>query len=345
MNWKKVFRRQKTKSHPANKHVDISKREPLNCRNCGTEYKGNYCPHCGQTAKEINKPFSILIYDFMGTVFAFDARFFKTLKAVLFYPGKFSTDYMDGKRASYMKPFQFYVFVSFVFFLLLNIHTGRIINSEQESPTEIAADSTALNTDTDLKVNGFAKLDSLLQDADIGEEAASSNGLISISNIETGKKQLQTVLDKGGHTALEKRILTNSIKILSYPKMFISKTYKYISWSFFIVMPFYAFLLWALYHRKRKFYAAHFIYALNTHATAFLIFILIMSVKLIFPHKTITPENWGFWLFPIYTWLGMRKYYGQSKRRTTFKFLLISFVYGMSILLTLTTVFIISVYF
>ena len=49
------------------------------CKNCETQFKGNYCPNCGQSVKEVDKPFSIIFYDFLGNIFAFDTRFYKSL--------------------------------------------------------------------------------------------------------------------------------------------------------------------------------------------------------------------------------------------------------------------------
>ncbi|MBI9034588.1 MAG: DUF3667 domain-containing protein, partial [Bacteroidales bacterium] len=115
--------------------------EEVICKNCQNEFKGKFCPECGQSVKEWNRPFSILIYDFFGTVLSFDTRFFTTLGSVIFKPGKFSSDFLAGKRNIYMPPFQFYVFVSFVFFLLLNVQTTKLINQNMESEAVAVVDS------------------------------------------------------------------------------------------------------------------------------------------------------------------------------------------------------------
>ncbi len=350
MNWNPIFSK-KTKNKrlkKADTTIEVTASKIIKCRNCETDFKGNFCPHCGQTIKEFDRPFSILIYDFMGTVFAFDARFFKTIKAVLFHPGKFSFEYMKGKRASYMKPFQFYVFVSFLFFLLLNIHTKSIIhfNQDTESMVQDTIKKDAINTDVELAgPTNIPNSDKQIMDSVSKMNKLKPSGFISLAEIEKAKTGIEKVLEKGGHTNTEQRILRNTIKMLSYPDVFISKLYKYFSWSFFIVMPLFAFWLWLFFHKTRKFYSSHFIYSLNLHATTFLIFTLIVAVKLIFPNKTISIENWLFWLIPIYIWLGMRKYYGRSKRQTTFKFLVLTFIYGFSITIIASFVFFISLYF
>lgn len=352
MNWKNVFNKKQPKSLKQKATVAEETHAAI-CRNCNTEFQGKYCPNCGQILKEFDKPFSILIYDFMGTVFAFDARFFKTIKAVLFRPGKFSFDYMNGKRASYMKPFQFYVFISFVFFLLLNIQTKRFINLDEDRALPVVQDTLQTENiqttliDTPLSGN---RSDSLMSNTIVTDNLEDSDKpkkkqLISLEDLEKVKAHLQKDLEKDGKSEFHKCVTQNAIKMLGYPTVFISKIYKYFSWSFFIVMPIFAFWLWLIFYKKRKYYSGHFIYSLNTHATTFLIFTLIIAIKLLFPDNESSIENYLFWLIPVYVWLGMKKYYNQSIIKTTFKFLLLSFIYALSIVFTVTLVFVISLYY
>lgn len=348
MNWIKRFSKNPAKPL-TEKNSENEEISTMECRNCETKFKGKYCPNCGQILKEFDKPFSILIYDFMGTVFAFDARFFKTIKSVVLRPGKFSFDYMNGKRASYMKPFQFYVFISFVFFLLLSIQTNRFIDLEKDKPVSTLQDTLKLDelipdlAKMPLSENGIA--DSLMKDYSKSLVPQRNRQLISYQDLEKAKLHLQSQLDEKQHSEMEKLLLQNTIKMLSYPDIFISKLYKYISWSFFMVMPLFAFWLWLFFRKKRRYYSGHFIYSLNAHATTFLIFALIISVKLLFPHKESSFENYLFWLIPIYVWLGMKKFYNQTILKTTFKFLLLSFIYSFSIVITVAFVFIISLYY
>ncbi len=52
---------------------------------------------------------------------SFDAKFWKTIFPLLTKPGKVSRDFIDGKRARYSNPFQFYLTVSIIFFLILGL--------------------------------------------------------------------------------------------------------------------------------------------------------------------------------------------------------------------------------
>ncbi len=91
--------------------------ECLNCKQPISD-KDNFCSNCGQ----INdlKPLNIKKYiiEFFSGFFSFDTRFLKTFIPLLFKPGKVSEDYIEGKRKKYVNPFQLYLNVTIVFFLL-----------------------------------------------------------------------------------------------------------------------------------------------------------------------------------------------------------------------------------
>ena len=95
------------------------------CKNCETEFIGHFCPNCSQSVRDFDRPFKVLVFDVLGNMWAFDARFFNTIKSLLFKPGRIAVDYVAGKRERYMPPFRLYFFISIIFFMLLNVATTR----------------------------------------------------------------------------------------------------------------------------------------------------------------------------------------------------------------------------
>lgn len=89
------------------------------CPNCGTELQGMYCVDCGQSAKDMKKPFLTLVTGALGDVFAFDSRLLRTVPALLFRPGHVTRSYLDGKRMRYVPPFRMFLIASVVFFLVI----------------------------------------------------------------------------------------------------------------------------------------------------------------------------------------------------------------------------------
>lgn len=122
--------------NPSNHHI---------CGNCDTPYVGNFCPECGQSKTDFHRPFSVLLIDLLGNMYAFDTRLFKTLKSVFYKPGEMALDYLAGKRVRYMPPFRLYIFVSLIFFLLLNYHT---IHNLKEANKQKEKSSISIETNT-----------------------------------------------------------------------------------------------------------------------------------------------------------------------------------------------------
>ena len=91
-----------------------------------THFKGNYCPHCGQSVYEYEKPFKFLVVDFVGNIFAFDTRFWKSIVTLIIRPGTFTANYIQGQRARYTPPFRLYLFTSFIFFLIQKLYIKGI---------------------------------------------------------------------------------------------------------------------------------------------------------------------------------------------------------------------------
>ncbi|MBP6391160.1 MAG: DUF3667 domain-containing protein [Flavobacteriales bacterium] len=95
----------------------------LACPNCGTDLRKEFefCPQCGQENHDLRVPFKTFLYEFVENITHFDTKLWNTLKVLFTKPGQLTKDFVEGKRARYVHPARFYVFVSFIFFLLLSV--------------------------------------------------------------------------------------------------------------------------------------------------------------------------------------------------------------------------------
>lgn len=76
------------------------------CLNCGHVISDEFCPHCGQKSDTTRiTPKSLIKSDILGSIWHVEARFFRTLKHVLFGPGRMAMDYISGKRVKYYSLF------------------------------------------------------------------------------------------------------------------------------------------------------------------------------------------------------------------------------------------------
>ncbi|MEY8760852.1 DUF3667 domain-containing protein [Chryseobacterium tongliaoense] len=76
------------------------------CLNCGHRISDEFCPHCGQRSDTARiTPHSLMTSDILGSIWHIEARFFRTIRHILFGPGKMAMDYIAGKRIKYYNLF------------------------------------------------------------------------------------------------------------------------------------------------------------------------------------------------------------------------------------------------
>lgn len=84
------------------------------CNSCGTEYTGNYCPRCGQSAKVGRFTFKAALEQFWDVLEIGNRSFFRTAFELMLRPGYVIRDYLKGMRSAYFPPFSmFFVLATF----------------------------------------------------------------------------------------------------------------------------------------------------------------------------------------------------------------------------------------
>ena len=85
---------------------DACNREETVCLNCGTHYRGDYCPNCGQEARTGRLRIRQGIQDLFGIFTNFDSGIMHTCIELIYRPGYMMYDYIKGHRREYVKPIQ-----------------------------------------------------------------------------------------------------------------------------------------------------------------------------------------------------------------------------------------------
>jgi len=101
----------------------IPKNENSECLNCGQPFTGSekFCSFCGQKNTSKKLSLGVFINNLFSGFFSYDSRFWTTFIPLLTKPGQVSKQYIEGKRARFVNPFQLYLNVSIIFFLILGI--------------------------------------------------------------------------------------------------------------------------------------------------------------------------------------------------------------------------------
>ncbi|MGM9694481.1 MAG: DUF3667 domain-containing protein [Alloprevotella sp.] len=125
------------------------------CLNCGTEFEGNFCPLCGQSAGVKRFTVKSVLTSTLDVWGMGNRSMPRTIFRLFFHPGKMIGDYLDGKRMPYFPPVKM-LFVLCIFFALANLgeHTlsqvadlpQTIFQGEQPEQYEAIKDRTILDT-------------------------------------------------------------------------------------------------------------------------------------------------------------------------------------------------------
>ncbi|MGQ8337070.1 DUF3667 domain-containing protein [Sunxiuqinia sp. A32] len=322
--------------------VPVSELEKHACLNCEYIFKGHFCPNCGQSVNEFDRPFGFIFYDFLGNVVAFDSRLWKTFLNLICRPGFLTKEFFKGKRETYAPPFRVYIFLSFILFLFLQIATSRSLTTALDysfnDPSK-AADSELLSgTDSlavDLKVVDQPDNSKTVSfDIDWSKVLHQENLKASLSSIASQLEERLKVTDDED----SRRTLVVLIDICRSPDQLMTRILKYLSWAFFILLPVFALLFKLFYIRRKVNYIRHLVFSVHFHSFLFLVFALIIGVNLSFSGSWTWYLLFLLMLLPVYLFIAMKSFYGQGVFKVFLKGTLISILYNLIVLMAFSYV-------
>lgn len=347
------------------------------CLNCGTELLGPFCYYCGQPDKNLIRFFPALLRELLEDTFDFDSRFLRTIKPLLFRPGKLTRDYLDGKRFRYVPPMRLYIFSSLAFFFLAAMITNFSINIGDDdddlvvAPVQLDAEQRlALDEAVDeldpQVANEARKAISELQRGQAGEtaepavEEEEQDDTITINGEPWDRETNPFIIplmpdrvndwvnDEIGDSPQKGR------QIEENPNLIMDKIFDVLPATMFVLLPLVALLLKFWYLFAKKYYVEHLIYALHNHAFVFVILLITIGansyagwlepnedgvVSSIVGYMGVAVLIW----IPVYMLLSLKKVYQQGWGLTLVKFSCIGISY--TALLTLATTFVALVSF
>lgn len=318
--------------------------ENVTCKNCETHFSGKFCPECGQSVQDYDKPFSFIFYNFAGDFFSFDTRFLRTFWLLLVRPGFLTREYFKGRRVRYAPPFRIFIFVSFVLFLLLQIYTNRglttVLDIDLSDKNLISVDSTSM-----------AMADSIMSEIKVEIDSTQAENLNFNLDMETFRdtRDLRNGLNKFA-ASMEKKLenttdpkkrkkLQEYIRLSRSPEQAIAKILEYLSWAFFLLLPIFALILKLAYIRRKQNYMRHLIFSIHIHSYIFIVFIIIVGLYLILSFNLKLVSTILFFSVPLYFILALKRFYGQSYGKVILKFIFVTFLYNIIFFLAVGYVF------
>jgi len=332
------------------------------CLNCQTPLYGRFCHICGQENIEAKQTVWDLVAHFFYDITHFDGKFFTTFKDLVLKPGFLSSEYMAGRRSSYLNPIRMYVFTSALFFLIF----FAIVNPKQmkfNSGTRQQRDSVLRNVDQ--KINGAlaeakdkADSDVILKGqqgwkkihAPITSDSSSKDSSEGVAlAFDDNKFKTVEAYDSAQHKLPVDRQDGWLKQLYTHKSIEIKAKYDhdqagfYRDWMdtfvhnfpklLFISLPLFALMLKLLYiRRKQYFYVDHGIFAIHLYIFAFSAMLILFGLS----HLRIALHwdwvSWVefavyvFWLFYLYK--AMHNFYHQGRVKTIFKYALLMFMFA-----------------
>ena len=115
--------------------------ETQHCLNCGKDYKGAYCPHCGQSHATHRITWGNFWRNFVMNGIGLQGTLPHTIIELFYRPGFLIRDYLAGKRQHYTNPFRMLLLTAAIFILFNSMGLGGNL---KEAATEL---SLSMNTD------------------------------------------------------------------------------------------------------------------------------------------------------------------------------------------------------
>jgi len=272
---------------------------PACCGNCDTPLTGPYCSQCGQHAHESARSLTVVLHDGWHLMTHIDGRFWATVRTLLALPGQLTLDYFAERRARHVSPLQLYLVLSIAFFALYAANPYHPAEATPHGESQSAVDITVQQGECDTINLSWHWLQAQMRSACHREVA------------DNGK----SVAHAFGSNV---------------PKMM------------FIFLPLMALVMVPLYLAPRRYYVEHLVFFLHAHAALFLVMIgdtLLGILAYRLPHLRIVGSVGDFaaacyaiW----YVYQAMRRYYGNSRRRTLAKLVVIGTAYQVFLVIMVT---------
>lgn len=322
------------------------------CLNCyhPLDISDEYCPNCSQLNSTKKLSFNDFFNEFFAGIFAYDSRFYRTLRVLLFKPGEISKDYIQGKRVRYANPYRFYLSASIIFFLLWSItpqvEPGIEIDREATKQQQIETDSLLAAAREE-----NPGLGTILADMDTVQNGTPTDNYVPEAALDTMNfpeaifRRWQIFSDHYKKTEMRNpHLVMDSLNYTDdrFNQWFYKKTvdlerfssdsdlfwnyfYTKVPFIIFFYLPIFALFIWLLYLRRPFTYMEHLIFTFHNQTTWFVLFGIAVGINAILDNNFFT---WVATLFfGFYLYKAFRKFYGQGRVKTLLKFFIINIIF------------------
>lgn len=302
-----------------------------NCPNCGDERSGRFCAACGQSDRSYIRGLGSVTWELCRESFEVDGRLIRTLKLLLFKPGRLTTEFSVNRRARYMSPVRLYLFASFLFVLVLSL---AMPDSFSESDLVMSGDDggeeeVEVSSRRSLSANDIAAFKATLGPG----RGRKLDDILARPHGNVGRAVLVALAggaSPDGPNPLMRMFRASTVDLLHDPEVFVQRVIGNLPIAMFFLLPFLALALALCYFRKKRFFVEHLVFGMHNQTFTF----LCLAAALLTPEGPVA--RW-FRLFfiaapQVYYLVALRRYYGDGWIRTLVKGFAVWWLYGVFLL-------------
>jgi hypothetical protein len=282
------------------------------CANCEQPLPRDYrfCPNCGERNSDHRQSVRHLLKELLEHTVHFDSKIWRTLKSLFTRPGLLPVEFNRGKRSSVVAPLRFYIFVSFIFFVLMPMSGSKDATVPATSGKEAQLDAKFTFgpiTSDELKGLNEAQIDALM--------------------VAKGMKP----------TALRRSLVHHAAEYANGDQNLWAEAFHFflkgLSYMMFLLVPLFALMTFLFFRTPALYFVEHLVFALYFHGFYFSLlaggkaFALLMHLP--FFLGPAFPVSLAIIL--VYLWVALRRVFGQGKLITAVKAVVVFALYWLSV--------------
>ncbi len=340
------------------------------CANCGAPLIGPYCARCGQPHDVHRRSVAGLLHDVFEDIISFDSRILRTVLALVAEPGELPLAFREGRTQRYVPAVRLYFFVSLLFFLFLSLSgiallqlrlhvLSRSYTADQAGHFFVTQDG-ATTPLQDVKA-GDAGSHYVVGPAGQHIVLPKPGGKPNVVNIVTtapryferlgtdhphySREVVETLNAIKADTDKEMKtkasgmdryvdaIYATMLRLQTDPAALNGTLTAWLPRILFLLLPLFALLL-ALFYRKRRrelFFVDHLVFSLTLHTFVFVVLIVAAVAAQLLPGDWVAVLTLGG--LALYLLLAMKRFYGESWRKSGLKFAGVAGIYTVFVLL------------
>ncbi|GHV71038.1 hypothetical protein FACS189420_4590 [Bacteroidia bacterium] len=251
-----------------------------------------------------------LVSNAIENIFCLDNKILVTLKYLLFFPGKLSVEFSKGRVVSYVHPAKLFWFITILFFALVTSHINWT-NEEEEAKEAIET----------VKKDMASEKKETFNEKEVTVE---ENEEIADEDDELFDKIIERIAAKGSKSdkAAKQEIINNAKTAAPF--------------AAFLLIPIFAFQLFIFFHKQKKMFVDHFVFALHVHSFVFLWYAILLLINKIQNIPHFYSSGWLILFVPLlYIGIATYVFYRPKIKSLIWKVLVMNFIYFIGLFITI----------